>query len=1192
MKLMRHVPFFSIPLALFAILATPLYATAANVTTVAELTTALADTSVTDIVLAPGDYQLTAELTVSRAVTIRGTDRENTVVKAKANTRAVNISVADAKLSTLTVEGNGTVSGNGACVYMTANSTVTNCVLRNGTADGNDRGGGGIRLEAGLVVDTIITNNTTVATVSEHTGGALYIKGSAIAERCLVAFNKETCRGHSTAGAAGVLINSKTAVVRNCTIYGNDGQGVGGVRFHASGLVTNCIVAANTSYRNTAGNATSTGTHFFRNSAIDNKHLYDKTYTNYTGAIDFVDPAHGDWRPRLSSAAFQNGAALGAFPRVPTGSPECDFSTPAKAGVAPFAATFEAVALNFPAGAPLAYTWDFGDGSAAETTAVPTATHAYSQPGLYAVSLTVTGGGESATVSYAGEIRTVPATIYVTDVNASAAEPYSTWATAATDLQTAVDYATDGVEIVVDDVNLPVRNDKAVIVTKGVTIRSRSGDPTRAAIGRYGTSTKFRLMEVNNAKAVISGLALENGNLSTSYNMGGNLRINKAGGTVTNCIIRNGTISRQYTGGAGISLQAGLMTHCVVSNNYSEGQSDKYFTGAVCLCGGTVESCLITGNRSSTYTPANYLDVAGVAVEGGTLRNSTIAGNSAKTCGGVWIRNNTSGRVVNCLIAGNTSTGLIPPGNDFYATSGYYQYFSYCATTAEIPDGGTGCVYGDLPFQDAANSDYTPAFGSVALGKGLVEDWMATGRDLVGNPRLGGDDKVDIGAIERCVTSLDATLTSDRVSGAAPLAVTFTVLTTAESATFSWDFDGDGIADETTSAATISHVYSALGSVRPSVTVSTGTASATAILADWIVVAPATIYVVPSTATATPTPPYATWETAAKSINDAVAVAGDGSRIVVRAGNYPLTNTVTIACGAKMSSETGIREDVVISAKKSGYRLVVLNHADAELSCVTVSGGQTDSSSGVNVYVHSLGGTVSNCVVRNGRITNGNECTGVGMRLDGGMAVQCVVTGNYFKARGNTHTGGVLAIGGYAVAEACLVARNVCTSSSGTEVCSPVHMTGGTLRNCTVADNISSNGFAGVYYYAGGNGLGVPVSIVNCLFADNVSHSSIARAGLANDGALGKMTTCASDVDPSATYAARCFCGPLPFKRRNDADYRPTAGSVAIGRGTITASIAAGARDLLGFPFLKDDGKADIGAFIGNGRASTVIMLR
>ena len=104
--------------------------------------------------------------------------------------------------------------------------------------------------------------------------------------------------------------------------------------------------------------------------------------------------------------------------------------------------------------------------------------------------------------------------------------------------------------------------------------------------------------------------------------------------------------------------------------------------------------------------------------------------------------------------------------------------------------------------------------------------------------------------------------------------------------------------------------------------------------------------------------------------------------------------------------------------------------------------------------------------------------------------------------------------------------------------------------------------------------------------------SPVVRAGLANNDALNLMQNCASDIDPSSTYASKCFHGELPFKNPARGDYRPVVPSIAIGTAALTDQILAGARDLRGVVFLNSRGKADIGAYAFTGFQSTLLMIR
>ena len=182
----------------------------------------------------------------------------------------------------------------------------------------------------------------------------------------------------------------------------------------------------------------------------------------------------------------------------------------------------------------------------------------------------------------------------------------------------------------------------------------------------------------------------------------------------------------------------------------------------------------------------------------------------------------------------------------------------------------------------------------------------------------------------------------------------------------------------TTSTGHASFTYTEPGTYTPTVAVTDGQGNhTTATLPQAISVALGRIHVVPDPAFTGSAQPYSSWSTAATNIHDAIAVAGNGSRIILRKGDYPIATQVALTDGVTIESETGVPEDVVIRRGISTRLcLAVLNHPGAGLSGLTVSDGLTEYDNGANIYVQSLGGTVSNCIIRNGQITNGNDVRG------------------------------------------------------------------------------------------------------------------------------------------------------------------------------------------------------------------------
>src|SRR5881394_1069249 len=67
--------------------------------------------------------------------------------------------------------------------------------------------------------------------------------------------------------------------------------------------------------------------------------------------------------------------------------------------------------------------------------------------------------------------------------------------------------------------------------------------------------------------------------------------------------------------------------------------------------------------------------------------------------------------------------------------------------------------------------------------------------------------------------------------------------------------------------------------------------------------AAATLYV--SQTSPNPTPPYATWETAAHTIQEAVNAARDGDTVLAAEGEYRLSAQITVSSAITLRSVTG-----------------------------------------------------------------------------------------------------------------------------------------------------------------------------------------------------------------------------------------------------------------------------------------------
>ncbi len=205
--------------------------------------------------------------------------------------------------------------------------------------------------------------------------------------------------------------------------------------------------------------------------------------------------------------------------------------------------------------------------------------------------------------------------------------------TAFATLAHAVDAATDGDTVRVLAGTYEVS--AAVSVTEAIAIVGDTGDPADVVVrNTSGGLTKTsgansvdacRVFVVNNAGAVLSGLAVEGGQLGGYRdNKGGNILIDANGGTVTNCIIRNALIvapGKTGAGGAGIACLSlnGLITHCVVTNNFATrgGTSINFWqeggAAGVHMLKGVLRESLVAYNatKSDNFGSAVYCKVNG-----------------------------------------------------------------------------------------------------------------------------------------------------------------------------------------------------------------------------------------------------------------------------------------------------------------------------------------------------------------------------------------------------------------------------------------------------------------------------------------------------------------------------------------------------------------------------------------------------
>jgi hypothetical protein len=290
---------------------------------------------------------------------------------------------------------------------------------------------------------------------------------------------------------------------------------------------------------------------------------------------------------------------------------------------------------------------------------------------------------------------------YVNLNNAHPTPPYTNWATAAVDIQDAVDAAAAGDQIVVtNDIYAgeswedPYGESDCVVVDKPLTLQSVNG-PDVTLIDGGGA---VRCLYLTN-NAVLTGFTLTNG----SAEQGGGVYCESTSAVLTNCILTGnwaelngggaygGTLNNctltgntatgwagnnnpgeepPFSGGFGGGAYSTTLNNCTLTGNSSP------WGGGACSC--TLNNCTLTGN----WAPGNGWNpgYGGGALDS-TLNNCTLTGNWSTFGGGAGLCT-----LNNCIVYFNTATNSV--NYDLSST------LNYCCTTP-LPTNGVGNISAD-----------------------------------------------------------------------------------------------------------------------------------------------------------------------------------------------------------------------------------------------------------------------------------------------------------------------------------------------------------------------------------------------------------------------------------------------------------------------------------------------------------------
>ena len=1001
-------------------------------------------------------------------------------------------------------------NGYGAGIEIDDGGTARYCTIVGNYLNGRQSDGGGVRLSgAGFLLSCIVSNNVSLGHQSNGGGVGGW---SGTMRDCIISDNISTYKG------GGVYQKSyypnTTGTVQNCLIYRNESYYGGGIYFDDGGIADNVTICSNTAYAG-GGVWLETDSYvansivYFNEDTIDgNYRIFGDDNFSFTCTIPLpegegnitndpliVDLQSGDCRLTDPSPCIDVGenmpwmigaADLAGNDRIIRGIVDmgvyeysstvlrCNFTAGVREGWPPLSVPFTAFVDGTNTDV-IHYRWDVDVVSTniLEGSGLVMVTNEYTVADYYTVSLTVSNTSvESSHVLKTDYIRIYPSTVYVSPGGAHK-RPYASWSTAATNIQDAVDVATDGTLVLVADGTYML--DSEIELVKGATVRSVNGVDSTIVDG----GEAVRCFYIDHANAVIDGFTITNGNAGA----GGGVYI-MDGGTVQNCVVAGNKSSGTGSSGGGVYIH-----------------ND-----------GTVRDSIICANNA--YASINGSG-GGVYIKNyGVLKNCIIYANWAKSYGsGVFC--NDEALVDNCTICTNSGEGIVSDYDTtirnsilYYNTGNNYNFkgdYKYCCSSPAL-QGGKGNIENEPAFVSLASNDYHLTLASPCLEAGSNILWMIGETDFEGNDRINCEI-VDIGAYEYTSSELRCNfIAQGPVKGWPPLSVSFLALvdrTNSPIISYAWDFDGDGTNDITApDAVQVSNLYATPGAFTISLTVSNESGMTASVSRfEYVLTYPETAYV---SLNGGHRKPFDSWLNAATNPVDAVELAVDGLHVLVTDGVYYLSQTLSTTNIISLDSVNG-SENTLLDGRGS-VRCIYIDDAPAVVDGFTIRNGRhsqgggaylykmglirncifisntTYGASGGGAYLSGYDTLLSNCVFTANRAEATYGGTGGGVHTFRGIVTDCVISNNFAKYNGGggaTSSDGEFincvfsgnAIGlnqpAYGGAGAycndgrmvnCLIYNNYAWDGGG------VKSQNGTLENCTIVSNSGVRG-GGLYTY-------------------------------------------------------------------------------------------------------------------------------